>query len=59
MSSQHFSHRGGSSNRDTIVLDGISIGSDCLIAAGAVVTRGIPDGTRAMGVPARAMPART
>ena len=35
------------------VLSGVSIGSGCLIAAGAVVTKDIPDGMIAGGVPAK------
>lgn len=36
-----------------IVLPGISIGSGCVVGAGAVVTADLPDGCRAVGVPAR------
>jgi acetyltransferase-like isoleucine patch superfamily enzyme len=36
------------------ILDGVSIGSRSVIGAGAVVTRSIPPGCVAMGVPARA-----
>ena len=38
-----------------IVLNGAKIGSDCVIAAGALVPEGmeIPDGSLAMGVPAK------
>ncbi len=36
-----------------IVLPGIRIGSNCVIGAGAVVTKDLPDGSRAVGVPAR------
>lgn len=35
------------------VVPGVNIGNDCVIAAGAVVTRDIPDGSLAAGVPAR------
>ena len=35
------------------VIQGISIGCGCLVAAGAVVTRDIADGTKVRGVPAR------
>jgi acetyltransferase-like isoleucine patch superfamily enzyme len=37
------------------VLDGASIGNGCVIGAGAVVTGPIPDGSLAVGVPARIM----
>jgi len=37
------------------VLKGVTIGDDAVIGAGAVVTHDIPDGTRAAGVPARAI----
>lgn len=39
----------------TVVLDQASIGKDCLIAAGSLVTKGmqIPDGSLVMGSPAR------
>ncbi|MFG0293101.1 MAG: acetyltransferase [Phycisphaerales bacterium JB050] len=37
-----------------IVLPGIRIGPGCTIGAGAVVTTDLPDGCRAVGVPARA-----
>jgi len=36
-----------------IVLPGVTIGSDCVIGAGAIVTRDIPDGSVAVGNPAR------
>jgi acetyltransferase EpsM len=36
-----------------IVLPSVKIGSNCLIGAGAVVTAALPDGCRAVGVPAR------
>jgi acetyltransferase-like isoleucine patch superfamily enzyme len=35
------------------VLDGANIGRRCVIGAGAVVTRPVPDGSLALGVPAR------
>jgi carbonic anhydrase/acetyltransferase-like protein (isoleucine patch superfamily) len=36
-----------------MVLPGVTIGSRCVIGAGSVVTRDIPDGTVAAGVPCR------
>lgn len=38
-----------------VVLPEIHIGNHCVIGAGAVVTRDVPDHTRVMGVPARAI----
>ena len=35
------------------ILDGVDIGTDCVIGAGSVVTRSIPSGTTAYGAPAR------
>lgn len=35
------------------ILDGVTIGCDCVIGAGAVVTKSIPEGSVAFGVPAR------
>ena len=35
------------------VLPGLSIGSHCTIAAGAVVTRNIPDNSKFAGIPAK------
>lgn len=37
----------------TIILPGVRIGSNCIIGAGAVVTRDISDNSVAVGVPAR------
>jgi maltose O-acetyltransferase len=36
-----------------IILPGVSIGSRCVIGAGSVVTRDIPDGVLAVGNPCR------
>lgn len=36
-----------------VLLDGVSLGEDCVVGAGAVVTRSFPAGTRLAGVPAR------
>ena len=37
----------------SIVLPGVTIGADCVIGAGSVVSRDIPDGSLAVGSPAR------
>jgi len=37
----------------TIILPGVTIGRDCVIGAGAIVTRDIPEGSVAVGNPAR------
>ena len=37
----------------SIILPGVSIGDNVVIAAGSVVTNDVPDGSVAMGVPAR------
>lgn len=37
------------------VLPGVQVGRDCVVGAGAVVTRDVPDGCVAVGVPARVM----
>lgn len=39
----------------SIILPGVSIGSHCIIAAGSVVTKDIPDHSVAGGIPARVM----
>lgn len=38
---------------NAILLPGVTVGDNCLIGAGAVVTRDIPSGSVAVGVPAR------
>lgn len=38
---------------NVVVVDGVTIGDDCSIGAGSVVTRDIPSGSMAYGVPAR------
>lgn len=38
------------------VNEGLTIGSRCVVAAGAAVIRAVPDGSRVAGVPARPMP---
>jgi acetyltransferase-like isoleucine patch superfamily enzyme len=35
-----------------IILPGISVGADCIVAAGALVNRDMPDGSEAIGNPA-------
>ena len=42
-----------------IVLSGVRIGEGAIIGAGSVVTRSIPDGAIAMGVPARVVKMRS
>ena len=37
----------------TIILPGVTIGERCVIGAGSVVTRDVPDGTVVAGVPTR------
>ncbi len=41
------------------ILDGVSIGNDCVIAAGAVVTKSIPSNSVIGGVPAKIIKQRT
>lgn len=41
------------------VLGGVTIGDGCVVGAGAVVTRDLPANTIAVGVPARAVGARS
>ena len=39
----------------TVILPNVRIGNNCVIAAGSVVTRDVPDGVVAGGVPAKAL----
>jgi len=41
------------------VVNDIIIGADCLIGAGAVVTKDVPEGAIAVGVPARVVKMRS
>jgi acetyltransferase EpsM len=38
-----------------LVLDNLAIGADAIVGAGSLVTRDVPDGTKVMGSPARAV----
>jgi acetyltransferase-like isoleucine patch superfamily enzyme len=38
-----------------IIMPGVTIGDNCVIEPGSVVTRDIPDGTRVIGNPAKVM----
>ena len=38
---------------DAIIMPGVSIGNNCIIAAGSIVTKSIPDNSVAAGVPCR------
>lgn len=40
---------------NVIILDGVTVGRSCVIAAGAVVTKDVPDFHVAMGIPAKAI----
>jgi sugar O-acyltransferase (sialic acid O-acetyltransferase NeuD family) len=48
--------RGSLLGTAAVVLPGCAVGDDCVVGAGAVVTRDLPDGLTAVGVPARARP---
>ena len=54
---RHFSgvtmERGARIGANATVLPGVTLGADALVAAGSVVTRNVPPGMVAMGVPAR------
>lgn len=39
-----------------IVMPGVTVGSDCIIEAGSVVTRDVPDGSRILGNPGQIVP---
>ncbi len=41
---------------NSVVLPGVQIGERCVVGAGAVVTRDLPDGSVAVGNPARLLP---
>jgi acetyltransferase-like isoleucine patch superfamily enzyme len=36
-----------------VILDGISVGSNSVVGAGAVVTKDVPGSVQVMGIPAR------
>lgn len=38
---------------NAVILPGVSIGNNCIVAAGAVVTKNVPDNSLVAGVPAR------
>ena len=41
--------------RDAIIMPGVQIGDNCIIAAGAIVTKNIPDNSVAVGMPAKVL----
>ena len=47
--------RGASIGAGAVILPGISIGAGAMVAAGAVVTKSVPDGVLVMGNPAKSM----
>lgn len=38
---------------NAIIMPGVTIGNNCIIGCGAIVTKNIPDGSIAVGIPAR------
>jgi len=44
---------------NSLILPGVTIGDDCVIGAGSVVTRDIPSGSIAVGSPARVIKSKT
>ena len=40
---------------DAIIMPGVQIGDNCIIAAGAIVTKNVPDNSVAVGIPARVL----
>lgn len=40
---------------DAIIMPGVQIGDNCIIAAGAIVTKNIPDNSVAVGMPAKVL----
>ena len=40
---------------NAIIMPGVKIGSNCIVAAGAVVTKDVPDNSVVVGVPARVL----
>lgn len=40
----------------SVILPGVHIGNGCIIGAGAVVTKDVPDNTKAIGIPAKHVP---
>lgn len=38
---------------DAVIMYGVTIGKNCIVAAGAVVTKDVPSGSIVAGVPAR------
>ena len=40
-------------NTNAIILPGVTVGDNCIIGAGAIVTKDIPSGSVAVGMPAR------
>lgn len=40
---------------DAIIMPGVQIGDNCIIAAGAIVTKNVPDNSVAVGMPAKVL----